>query len=857
MSIQLELNDCLVSLDFPTYSISHDEKRNDVGTLASDDLLTSTLEGDEYTLSLKSTQLGSVSVEDTTKVTQLLDFVTLWNEKVSTLLPEVAQVDTQSSDAQLIIGSLKKRLALHRDDLISAKDLRIRFASWNVHGDEIYDTDPLQPFEKLLTELDGSLVDIIVICLQETIPLNAKNLSSSLERVSRWENIFLSKLPEGEYTTIQTNRLLGLTTILLSKTSLSKHISNITTSTIGTGLLGIWANKGSIMMNFTIGADEMCSLPGMNLQIFNAHLASGHGREMLDHRRKELFDIQRKFPIIGDGKLLDEDWAGETASEFARYDDDLDQLALDLDIESYDNDDDDDDKFENDNDTSNGNSKETSGSSKTNTDDSSDEDPDSHLNNGITFFLGDLNYRIFMERTQIESVISENDFTSLLDQDGLTQELRANKIFVNFKEHSIEFPPTYKFGDNGYDYSRIPSYCDRILYTPHRSIEQLHYSSLPDFTASDHKPISSTFSLSIPMVNMDMKTDIVTKYFKEQDKLENSARPVVEITKQDLPVTYSHCLIPATTSTVLKNNGKTDLSWEIIVLDARQESSSEAKVSITPMQGSLVPGSEQEIKITCTIPILTKQHTNTAILRVHNAQDFFVSYSFLATESIFGVDLAQFSDSSGIPGPLYSLVIFLSGHGDKNMFDDILNFIQSEDQSYALSELDYKLIRDLDDKGTLDVEYLEGLEGNEAVRSVLKILILLLRNSPNGIVSSDFSIKILRHFNSPVKTFVESPGSPKKKKKVSLLSTLGNEEVSLYLLELLPNQQANLLIFFCNFLKILISKYQFDKMFIIEIFQDDILRIPMKVSRRKMVTDSTIRNLKKRRTELVMRLLDD
>jgi hypothetical protein len=74
-------------------------------------------------------------------------------------------------------------------------------------------------------------------------------------------------------------------------------------------------------------------------------------------------------------------------------------------------------------------------------------------------------------------------------------------VFNDYLEHSINFPPTYKFDLNSDEYdtsakARTPSWTDRILYkcTSELAWECLHYSSVSSIRSSDHRPVHAIFT---------------------------------------------------------------------------------------------------------------------------------------------------------------------------------------------------------------------------------------------------------------------------------------------------------------------------------------------------------------------------
>jgi hypothetical protein len=78
------------------------------------------------------------------------------------------------------------------------------------------------------------------------------------------------------------------------------------------------------------------------------------------------------------------------------------------------------------------------------------------------------------------------------------------KVFQEFLEGPINFPPTYKYdeGSDVYDTSekaRTPSYTDRILWRsifPNVQTNQLYYGRA-EVKTSDHRPVSSIFDVDV------------------------------------------------------------------------------------------------------------------------------------------------------------------------------------------------------------------------------------------------------------------------------------------------------------------------------------------------------------------------
>jgi endonuclease/exonuclease/phosphatase family metal-dependent hydrolase len=117
--------------------------------------------------------------------------------------------------------------------------------------------------------------------------------------------------------------------------------------------------------------------------------------------------------------------------------------------------------------------------------------------------LGDLNYRIELDRAKVIECIEKKDFGTLIEHDQLTRAKREHPEFAVFKEGEVRFAPTYKFDKDSdqYDTSskkRIPSYTDRILFAEREGLSPVNirsYGSIAD-RLSDHRPVMATVCVS-------------------------------------------------------------------------------------------------------------------------------------------------------------------------------------------------------------------------------------------------------------------------------------------------------------------------------------------------------------------------
>jgi hypothetical protein len=126
------------------------------------------------------------------------------------------------------------------------------------------------------------------------------------------------------------------------------------------------------------------------------------------------------------------------------------------------------------------------------------------------FWMGDLNFRLEMNSfsfDEISLLVSQGSLSKLLLEDQLTGARSSGQAFSELEENIPTFQPTFKYkvGTTVFDPKRRPAWTDRILFKVNRgnydnlelSLDQTSYSSHPEFLESDHKPVSSSFSLSV------------------------------------------------------------------------------------------------------------------------------------------------------------------------------------------------------------------------------------------------------------------------------------------------------------------------------------------------------------------------
>ncbi|XP_058464297.1 phosphatidylinositol 4,5-bisphosphate 5-phosphatase A isoform X2 [Malaya genurostris] len=143
------------------------------------------------------------------------------------------------------------------------------------------------------------------------------------------------------------------------------------------------------------------------------------------------------------------------------------------------------------------------------------------------FWFGDLNFRLTGEATtsaeEIRAMVAKDQLKKLIDKDQLLLVRRENRAFQKLNERLPQFPPTFKFeqGTNDYDMKRRPAWTDRILYAVKENnyrnvkltVDQTSYKSHPSYSISDHKPVTSEFTIKCQIIS---KYEFHRKYYANE-----------------------------------------------------------------------------------------------------------------------------------------------------------------------------------------------------------------------------------------------------------------------------------------------------------------------------------------------------
>ncbi|PCD42704.1 hypothetical protein AU210_005230 [Fusarium oxysporum f. sp. radicis-cucumerinum] len=427
----------------------------------------------------------------------------------------------------------------------------------------------------------GGDIGLYVLGLQEIVDLNTtkeymnRAVYTDTSVMDKWKAALEAALPKG-YELITAEQMTGLLLLVYASPEIAPTISNVSTKQVGTGLLGYFGNKGAVTTRLLLGETT-------RMVFINSHLASGAGSSYLDRRCWDVGQVLSRTqfdPIVHSGveedegeKIGDEDlafWFGDlnfrldglpgddirrllTLHARGEYGADEDSKPLDergvIVMKGSDSDDE--------------SSTRVSLHSREESFDTASDLPDPD----------DFPEDPSQDPTSLQATID-----SLLPHDQLRRVIKQRKAFHDgWQEGAITFLPTYKYdiGTVGlFDSSekqRAPSWGleedEDVLFSydpdadgedPTSSTDTLGYDEYEDnddpeaeelvtkegfrdrinleiyashqrITSSDHKPITSIFTLDYDAVVPDLKAKIHAEVARELDRAENEGRPGITV----------------------------------------------------------------------------------------------------------------------------------------------------------------------------------------------------------------------------------------------------------------------------------------------------------------------------------------
>ena len=334
-------------------------------------------------------------------------------------------------------------------------------------------------------------VDIYALALQEVV-----DVTSVTEAMKpyvdgavayRWKSALEDALPPG-YQLVCERQLVGLLLLIYASPQMMPEIKDVSTTSVGTGLMGYMANKGAVAARLVIGDTT-------RLVFVNSHLAAGTDKSSTERRNwdaqqivqrtrfEPIHDVVDMKSMTGEG-IGDEDfgfWTGDLNYRLKDIPgDDVRRLLMlhtrnQYDISRQ-------EKAKIDEETERSAQHIVKGRSSSDSSSFSNRDFPRPLNDDSPAPSSDTtSATLVSERVVSDDPTSlQTTIDSLLPHDELQQQIASRKAFHGgWKEGKITFLPTYKYdvGTVGiFDSSekrRAPSWCDRVLYRTRRG-KQAH-----------------------------------------------------------------------------------------------------------------------------------------------------------------------------------------------------------------------------------------------------------------------------------------------------------------------------------------------------------------------------------------------
>lgn len=137
------------------------------------------------------------------------------------------------------------------------------------------------------SDFDSDEVGLYVLGLQEVVDVSSATEAlkpySDPAPANKWKAAVQKALPRG-YQLVSETHLLGLLLLIYAAPRVVENVSSVSSTTVGTGLLGYMGNKGAVSTRLVLGETT-------SMVFINSHLAAGSDKSSLERRNWDAAQI--------------------------------------------------------------------------------------------------------------------------------------------------------------------------------------------------------------------------------------------------------------------------------------------------------------------------------------------------------------------------------------------------------------------------------------------------------------------------------------------------------------------------------------------------------------------------------------